>query len=558
MAGEDDLDPAALGALSMLGSADMAGDEGDEALSYAAPSSMRPELRQMYERGAKLAGDVDTNLTEVTKRQRAAVEAKRSAIQRGREALLGRQPDNIEILLALAKGFGSPTKTGSFAETLGNVAGEALPAVSRLNAARDARDQRLLQYDTEMAGVESDASKIEYDQLMKRLDAARKMQTDAQKIASSEQRDREKIEARKMMANLVASLKQSGSQLKVIEKPIVLDEAEAERLSKMYGMKINPGPALFAMDQRTGRMVPLGNAEGSATGSTSDTVMLEGESAKKFGVPDGMYRVKVNKDGDIVNIIGKAPTQEEKKGSPASAPMSPEETQIYAFQRGVPVSGINVGQNLPPKVREEILKDEGKKTNKDIGEAREAVIKEKEGLADYERFEQLLKKATTSPIYEIPGSSWLASFSSDEISEMRTISNKIAPNMRPIGSGSSSDKDVAIFRNSTVGVDKAPNVNLAIIRGRQIAYKNMAERLTFLEEYSAINGGSLRGANEHWERYLKSNPIFNHNAKSKVPVINENRMDWRDFFRKEMESSRARTGGMSPAATDAFNQYGKR
>jgi hypothetical protein len=168
MAGEDDLDPAALGALSMLGSDDMAGGEGDEALGYAAPSSMRPELRQMYERGAKLAGDVDTNLTEVTKRQRAAVEAKRSAIQRGREALLGRQPDNIEILLALAKGFGSPTRTGSFAETLGNVAGEALPAVSRLNAARDARDQRLLQYDTEMAGVEGDASKIEYDQLMKR------------------------------------------------------------------------------------------------------------------------------------------------------------------------------------------------------------------------------------------------------------------------------------------------------------------------------------------------------------------------------------------------------
>lgn len=558
MAGEDNIDPAALGALSMLGSADMAGGEGDEALGYAAPSSMRPELRQMYERGAKLAGDVDTNLTEVTKRQRAAVEAKRSAIQRGREALLGRQPDNIEILLALAKGFGSPTRTGSFAETLGNVAGEALPAVSRLNAARDTRDQRLLQYDTEMAGVEGDASKIEYDQLMKRLDAARKMQTDAQKIASSEQRDKNKIEAKKEMARLVASLKQSGSQLKVVEKPIVLDEAEAERLSNMYGIKINPGPALFAMDQRTGRMVPLGNAEGSTTGSTSDTVMLEGEGAKKFGVPDGMYRVKVNKDGDIVNIIGKAPTQEEKKGSPASSPMSPEETQAYAFQRGVPVSGINVGQNLPPKVREKILEDEGKKTNKDIGEAREAVIKEKEGLADYERFEQLLKKATTGPIYEIPGASWLASLTSDEISEMRSISNKIAPNMRPIGSGSSSDRDLAIFKNSTVGIDKAPNVNLAIIRGRQIAYKNAAERLTFLEEYSAINGGSLRGANEHWEKYLKSNPIFDHNAKSRVPVINENRMDWRDFFRKEMESSRSRTGGMSQEANDAYSRYGRR
>jgi hypothetical protein len=261
MAGEDDINPAALGALSMLGSDDMAGGEGDEALGYAAPSSMRPELRQMYERGAKLAGDVDTNLTEVTKRQRAAVEAKRSAIQRGREALLGRQPDNIEILLALAKGFGSPTKTGSFAETLGNVAGEALPAVSRLNAARDARDQRLLQYDTEMAGVEGDASKIEYDQLMKRLESARKMQTDAQKIASSEQRDKEKLEARKQMTRLVASLKQSGSQWKPLDKLIDVDEKEAARLTEMYGVKINPGPTLFAMDPKSLRMVPLGNVK---------------------------------------------------------------------------------------------------------------------------------------------------------------------------------------------------------------------------------------------------------------------------------------------------------
>lgn len=264
MAGEDDLDPAALGALSMLGSADMAGGEGDEALSYAAPSSMRPELRQMYERGAKLAGDVDTNLTEVTKRQRAAVEAKRSAIQRGREALLGRQPDNIEILLALAKGFGSPTKTGSFAETLGNVAGEALPAVSRLNAARDARDQRLLQYDTEMAGVESDASKIEYDQLMKRLDAARKMQTDAQKMASSEERQRLQIEARKEMARLVASLKDSKEGWTQLNKPQLINEEEAAALTEKFGRKFSPGLVAYAMDKK-GNIMPLFNVKDSGS-----------------------------------------------------------------------------------------------------------------------------------------------------------------------------------------------------------------------------------------------------------------------------------------------------
>ena len=287
---DDNDDNATIGALSAL---NMSGSEGgDEALPYVSPGLMRPELQKMYQRGDEMLKGID--FSGAAQRQRDAVNAKRAAIQRGREALLGRQPDNIEILLALAKGFGSPTRTGSFAETLGNVAGEALPAVSRMNAAKAARDERLMDYETSMAGVEGEGAKLEYDQLMRRAEAARKLQADAMKIASAEEQNRLRIEAKKETASLIASLKDSKDDgFQPLSQAVDLSEEEAKALSDRLGINVRPGPTKMAFNRKTREMFPIGAA-----------YVKPEKERKLIPVPAGTYTNMVDPEtGEVVSRI---------------------------------------------------------------------------------------------------------------------------------------------------------------------------------------------------------------------------------------------------------------
>ena len=147
----------------------------------------------------------------------------------------------------------------------------------------------------------------------------------------------------------------------------------------------------------------------------------------------------------------------------------------------------------------------------------------------------------------IPGGQWVQSVSNDAYNEMQAIAARLTPSMREAGSGATSDFDAKMFQRGTVGVDKPKPVNDVIAQGlikrAKLAQDYADFRSTYLEQ-----NGTLTGANEHWNKYVKAHPIFDP-AKPNAPAINEARVEWRDYFGKPAENTQAPTGAQ-PGVSD--------
>lgn len=148
-------------------------------------------------------------------------------------------------------------------------------------------------------------------------------------------------------------------------------------------------------------------------------------------------------------------------------------------------------------------------------------------IDDYNRMEQLLNSSNVSTggvrgaIQKMAPTALL----NDETQELQSIINKIVPQMRPSGSGSTSDRDMAIFEKATVGLDKSKDANLNIVRGRRAVDENAIAREELRADW--INqGGSLTEFDKQWRNYLNSNPIFSDSDAN----LNKNRINAYDWF----------------------------
>lgn len=105
--------------------------------------------------------------------------------------------------------------------------------------------------------------------------------------------------------------------------------------------------------------------------------------------------------------------------------------------------------------------------------------------------------------------------------------NKIVPTMRPAGSGSTSDRDMAIFEKATFGFDKPKQTNLNIIKGRRAVEENNIAKEELLAEYVTSGMGTLSDFDKEWRRYLNANPIFGDDEGN---TLNKNRVSAYDWF----------------------------
>lgn len=112
---------------------------------------------------------------------------------------------------------------------------------------------------------------------------------------------------------------------------------------------------------------------------------------------------------------------------------------------------------------------------------------------------------------------------------MSKIADRITPNMRTPGSGSSSDFDAKMFQNANVSIDSPKKANDNIAKGAIEANKNLIA-------YNDFRGKFLRkykfdGAQSYWNEYLNDNPIFDQ-AKEKegTYALNPNRMSPEEYF----------------------------
>jgi hypothetical protein len=113
---------------------------------------------------------------------KANAETARNALKRAREKLAAQEYGRGEEWLAAAAGFGSPTKTGSFGETIGNVAGNLIEPRRKRREFNVGRDKDLMNIDLGLAGVDDQVLKAQLELMKLQQDRDTRMSTEALKI----------------------------------------------------------------------------------------------------------------------------------------------------------------------------------------------------------------------------------------------------------------------------------------------------------------------------------------------------------------------------------------
>ena len=201
---------------------------------------------------------------------------------------------------------------------------------------------------------------------------------------------------------------------------------------------------------------------------------------------------------------------------------SPEEATKMVFNKN------NVVNPFDKKRMENI----GKEMDKNIAASQSRVD-------DYNRMEQLLNDPDVATggakgaFYDS-----LPDFALDaKTAELRSIIKKIVPQMRPAGSGTTSDRDMKIFEQATVGLGKDKEANLNIVRGRKIVDENNIAKEELRYEW-VNNGGNLGDFDKAWRQYLNANPIF----ENKSGALNKNRQDAYSWFSSGVQQNQPQTG----------------
>lgn len=119
---------------------------------YASPEGVS-EARKLFKalESERVSGMADED-EEFSNVKKASEEARRALIE-ARERLQSRRWNNAKLMLSMASAFGSPTRTGAFGETLGNVAHSMIEPLSDKEKFEADREKSMLSYDQALAGL---------------------------------------------------------------------------------------------------------------------------------------------------------------------------------------------------------------------------------------------------------------------------------------------------------------------------------------------------------------------------------------------------------------------
>lgn len=191
---------------------------------------------------------------------------------------------------------------------------------------------------------------------------------------------------------------------------------------------------------------------------------------------------------------------------------------LFKAQNGIGTNGlVNINMSNPlDKKRVETI---GKNMDTNIENSQKS-------LDTYNRMEQLLNSPNVqtggvkgAALDALPD--WMLN---KETAELRAKIKETVPQMRPKGSGSTSDKDMKIFEQATVGLGKDKEANLNIVRGRKIVDENDIAKEELRYEW-LTNGGNLADFDKQWRKYINENPIFA-NENGKLNTNRKNPYDW--------------------------------
>lgn len=140
-----------------------------------------------------------------------------------------------------------------------------------------------------------------------------------------------------------------------------------------------------------------------------------------------------------------------------------------------------------------------------LADLRNSANQMREMAGQAQQFDTLNRQAGTGPIYKIPGVSEVASMFNPRVAQMDALTARMAPAQRVPGSGTTSDRDLALFMKSVPSVDRPGEANAAIARDMQSSAKRREAYATFMDQYAKQNG-TLMGAEEAYQTSLRATP----------------------------------------------------
>lgn len=164
---------------------------------------------------------------------------------------------------------------------------------------------------------------------------------------------------------------------------------------------------------------------------------------------------------------------------------------------------------LSPKDQAELRMKQYANGEKRIAELSGEISTAAPTMSDLNRFIELNKKTATGSGMETMLPDWKMLHGND-INEMRKIQQRLAPNQRGAGSGSSSDTDVRMYLNSLPSADDKGGVNKSIVDDFSRRYNYGVAKKQFLENYLQ-NNGHLNGADNQWMKTPQYNNFMQGN-----------------------------------------------
>ena len=170
-----------------------------------------------------------------------------------------------------------------------------------------------------------------------------------------------------------------------------------------------------------------------------------------------------------------------------------------------------------------------------VEEARQRAVGMRAARPDLERYRALNRENPTGALGQIIGQSLdQPQYAADVgIDEMLSLEQKLAPRQRVQGSGTTSDRDIMLFRGALPSIRRVGNSNANIIRGLLREADEAQAYAEFLDWYWP-QAGTTSGAQEAWRGYVERHPDLD------VP--------WREAFaaRATPTQPRAQSGAPRP------------
>lgn len=122
-----------------------------------------------------------------------------------------------------------------------------------------------------------------------------------------------------------------------------------------------------------------------------------------------------------------------------------------------------------------------------------------------------------------------------ETSDLKALTNRIAPLMRQPGSGASSDKDVEMFQSSVVNINNTPDANRRFADGATAMARRNQQYVDFLTQtITPQDPQSRQKAQQLWNIYKSDQPIYLPNGE-----VNKAAMPFDQWLAENMGETQA-------------------